>query len=309
VVNLLAYFPEGHVVTALIRFDRLRGTEWSAQTERLLRPMPDYQVLFGARDAELTDKLETLVISTPRPRDAAATTLVARTSLARAALRGFLGKTAPVTWSAAKGGLLGKRTGKPFPGDQRVFLSPFKGWFLLAQPGDLGALTGAAKGNLDAVEATAKLPPWLAGIRKIEAETGEARGPALVVTLGLGGKRIDLAGNDFGLDIPSVPTPDRVSLAMELVKQGWLVRGNMRFASDADAAELIASVQRLQQRVADSHAIQLVVGKPIAHVIANLAFARTGPRVSYATSISIADARAILAAAAQQLDQYFGRVP
>jgi hypothetical protein len=83
----------------------------------------------------------------------------------------------------------------------------------------------------------------------------------------------------------------------------------MRFASDADAAELIASIAQFQQRIADSHAIQLVIGKPIAHVIASLAFARNGPRVSYATSISIADARAILAAAAQQLDQYFGRAP
>jgi len=307
--NLLAYFPEGHVVTALIRFDRLRGTEWAAPTERLLRPLPDYQLLFGTRDAGIADKLETLVISSPRPRDAAATTLVARTTLARAELRRFLGAITPVTWSSAKGGLLGKRTGKLFPGDQRVFLSPFQGWFLLAQPGDLGSLTGAARGGPDAALATAKLPPWLAGIRKIEAETGEPRGPALVVTLGLGGKRVDLAGNDLGLGIPSVPTPERVSLAMELVKQGWLVRGNMRFASDADAAELIASVQRVQQRIAGSYLIQRVVGKPLVHVIANLAFARSGPRVSYATSISIADARAILAATAQQLDQYFAHVP
>jgi len=66
--NLLSYFPDGHVLTALIRFDRLRGTEWSAQTERLLRPLPDYQLLFGSRDADVTAKLETLVISTPRPR-------------------------------------------------------------------------------------------------------------------------------------------------------------------------------------------------------------------------------------------------
>jgi hypothetical protein len=42
-------------------------------------------------------------------------------------------------------------------------------------------------------------------------------------------------------------------------------------------------------------------------VIAALAFARNGPRVSYATSISIADARAILAFAAQQIDDYFTR--
>jgi hypothetical protein len=271
--------------------------------------MPDYQLLFGARAAAITDKLETLVISTPRPRDATATTLVARTSLARGALRDFLAATSPVAWSSARGGLLGKRSGRMFQGDRRVFLSPFKGWFLLAQPDDLGALTGPARGSLDAVEASAKLPPWLAGIRKIEAESGDKRGPALVVTLGLGGKRFDLAGNDLGLGIRSVPTPDRVSLAMELVRQGWLVRGNLRFASDADAAELIATVQQFQQRIADSRTIQLVIGKSIAHVIANLAFARTGPRVSYATSISIADARAILAAAAQQLDHYFGRAP
>ena len=52
-----------------------------------------------------------------------------------------------------------------------------------------------------------------------------------------------------------------------------------------------------------------MIGKPIARVIANLAFARNGVRVSYATSVSIADARAILAAVAQQLDTYYGRAP
>ncbi|HET7504383.1 MAG TPA: hypothetical protein VFK02_25350, partial [Kofleriaceae bacterium] len=307
--NLLSYFPDGHIVTALIRLDRLRGTEWAAQAERLLRPMPDYQLLFGARDAAITDKLETLVISTPRPRDAAATTLVARTTLGRGALRSFLGASAPVTWSASRGGLLGKRSPTRFPDDHRVFLSPFHGWFLLAQPDDLGGLTAPSRGTPDAAVATGKLPAWLAGIRKIETETGDPRGPALVVTVGLRGKRLKLGSNDFGLGISSVPTPERVSLAMELVKQGWLVRGNLRFASEADAAELVASVQRFQQRVADSHAIQLVIGKPLVHVIGNLAFARNGPRVSYATSISIADARAILAAAGVQLDQYFGRAP
>ncbi|MBC7977284.1 MAG: hypothetical protein H7138_20090, partial [Myxococcales bacterium] len=147
----------------------------------------------------------------------------------------------------------------------------------------------------------------LAAIRTIERETGEPRGPAVVLTLGLGGKRFDLTGFDFGLGLRSIPTPDRASLAAELVPQGWLVRGNLRFTTEADAAELITAVQRVQQRVADSYAIRLVLGKPIARVIANLAFARSGARVSYATSMSIADARAILAVAALQLDQYFGQ--
>jgi hypothetical protein len=38
-----------------------------------------------------------------------------------------------------------------------------------------------------------------------------------------------------------------------------------------------------------------------------LSLARTGARVSYATSLAIADARTLLAAAAVALDQYFRR--
>ncbi len=303
--NLLTYFPQGHVVTALIRFDRLRGTEWAAQTERLLQPMPDYQFLFGGADAKITEKLEMLVISSPSPREISATTLVGRTLLGRAGLRDMLAAAAPVTWSTAKGGLLGKRT-KAFRGDPRVFLSPFKGWFLLAQPKDLGALTNPAPGELDAIQATGKLPAWLAGIRKIESESGaDKRGPALVLTVLLGGKRFDLGDSDFGLGIKTLPTPDRVSLAMELVKQGWLLRGNMRFLTEKEAVEFIGAAEAVRDRVGDSTAIQMVIGKPLARVVKNLSFARTGGRVSYATSISIADARAILAVVAQQLDGYF----
>jgi len=308
--NLLAYFPTGHTVTALIRFDRLRGTEWATQTERLLRPMPDYRILFGPRDAKIYDKLDTLVISTPKPRDATATTLVAHTHLTRAALRDLLGATTAVAWSSAKGGMLGKRTGRLFPGDKRVVLSPFKSWFLLAPPDDLKGLTAPGPGNIDAIEANAKLlPPWLAGIRKIEAESGDKRGPALVVTLALGGKRYELGDNDFGLGVKALPTPDRLSLAMEIVKQGWLVRGNMRFANDSQAIEFIAAVKTAQQRIADSSVLQLAIGKAVARVIANLSFARTGPRVSYTTSISIADTRSLMIVAAQQLDAFYGGAP
>jgi len=311
--NLLNYFPPGHVVTAMIRFDRLRDTEWASQTERLLRPMPDYRVLFGPTDAKIADRLDTLVISTPSPRDPRETTLVAHTRLGRAALRDFLGATTPVTWTAAKGGLLGKRTGKTFPGDKRVFLSPFRGWFMLAKPVDLGTLTTPATGELDAIEAKGKLPSWIGSIRTIEAESGDPYGPALVVTIALGGERIDLKGNDFGLGIQTVPTPDRLTLAMELVKQGklggWYVRGNLRFLGAKDAAEFITVAETARQRVEDSRALQMVMGKPLARVIKNLSFKQTGGAVSYTTSISIADARAILDMTAQQLDSYYGAPP
>jgi len=303
--NLLAYFPPGHTITALVRFDRLRGTEWAKPTETLLQPMPDYRLLFGTGVANVCDKLDTLVISTPRPKDAAATTLVAHTHMARPALREFLEATTPVQWSAAKGGMLGVRGGKLPPGDQRIILSPFEGWFLLAQPGDIAGLTAPAGGDANRAVASAKLPSWLAGIRAIEQESGADRGPALVVTIGLPGKRFELGANDFGLGVSGFPTPERISVALELVKQGWLVRGNMRFASEADAGEFVTAAEGVQQRITQSTVIQLAIGKPVVRVIGNLSFTRAGQRVSYATSISIADFRVILAVAAQHLESYF----
>ena len=317
--NLLAYFPAGHQITVLIRFDRLRKTEWSKPATQLFKPMPDYGALFGKRDVAIADQLDMLVISSPRPRDATATTLVGKTQMSRAQMRDFLANPdAPITWSAAKGGMLGKRTGKLFPNDKRVLMSPWRGWFVLSQPEDVPGLTAAAKGNLDSIETKAKLPPWLSTIRTIEQETVEPakpgekvddkRGPALVLTLKGPGKRYQIP--DVGLGVTSAPSPDRLSLAMELVKQGWLVRGNIVFATEADATEFVQSVEDVQTRVTDSRIFSGLLKKQhVYHAIKGLSLARSGARVSYATSISIADARALLAAAATTLDAYFANPP
>jgi hypothetical protein len=331
--NLLAYFPPGHQITVLIRFDRLRKTEWSDPATKLFKPMPDYTALFGGRDVKIADQLDTLVISSPRPRDATATTLVGHTQMSRAQMRDFLANPAtPIEWSATKGGMYGKRTGKLFPNDRRVLLSPWRGWFVLAQPEDVHGLTAAGSGNLDMIEARGKLPPWLATIRDIEKETSEPpaasrpnpgapaapkggaakvddkRGPALVLTLKGPGKRYKIP--DVGLGVSSAPSPDRLSLAMELVKQGWLVRGNIVFASEADATEFVQTVEDVKTRITDSRILSGLLKKQHAlNAITGLSLARSGARVSYATSISIADARALLAAAAQTMDAYFTGPP
>jgi hypothetical protein len=260
-----------------------------------------------------------LVISTPRPRDATATTLVMKTSLPRASVRDLLANaTAPIAWSSTRGGALGKRSGKLFANDRRVVLSPWQGWYLLAQPDDLGGTTAAASGNVDRIEARGKLPAWLAGIRTIAKESGDdqKKGPALVMTVGEppGNTGPAKSGRyklpELGLGVSSLPVPQRISLAMELVKQGWLVRGNIVFGTEADAAELVQTLQDLQTRITDSHILSALLRKQhVLNVVAGLSLARTGARVSYATSISIADARAILAAAAQSLSGYFGAGP
>jgi hypothetical protein len=300
--NLLAYFPPGHLVTALVRFDRLRGTEWAKPAEDLFRPMPDYRVLFGARDADLADKLDTLVVSSPSPRDATATTLVAHTQMTRPEMRDFL-SSSPVVWSATRGGLYGVRR-SPMQGDKRVVLSPWKNWFVLAQPADVGNWPRVST-SLDAVEAKAKLPAWLQTIRTIEKESGDdKKGPALVVTMTGEGQRYNFP--DVGLGVTSLPAPQRLSLAMELVPQGWLVRGNIVFASEADATEVERTLLEVQHRIVGSFVMSRLLDRQhVLNLVKGLSIARTGARVSYATSISIADARALLAALAATLSDYF----
>ncbi len=322
--NLLAYFPPGHQITVLIRFDRLRKTEWAEPAAKLFKPMPDYGALFGDRDVPLGEQLDTLVISSPKPRDATATTLVGHTQMTRPQMRDFLvNPNAPIKWSTAKGGMFGTRTGRLFPNDKRVLLSPWQGWFVLAQPQDLPGLTSASGGNLDSIVAKTKLPPWLETIRTIEQETSEPpkpdakpgdksddkRGPALVLTFKGPGKRIKIP-DMLGTGVTSAPSVDRLSLAMELVKQGWLVRGNIVCATEADAAELVQTLQDVQTRITDSRILSGLLKKQhLLNAVTGLSLARSGARVSYGTSVSIADARALLVMMAQTLDAYFANPP
>ena len=319
--NLLAYFPRGHVVTALVRFDRLADTEWSTAAEALFRPMPDYRALFGDRDAGLRGNIDWLVISSPRPRDVTATTLVMKTREPRARVRELLASSAAaIEWSAAQGGLLGKRPtavrsaadGTASATDPRVFISPWQTWFLLARPDDLGDLIAPGSGELDTIEATGTVPKWLSGLRAIENESGnEKRGPALVLTVGRGRSgparvaRYPLPELAFG--VASLPIPSRASLAMELVKLGWLARGYLAFATEPEAREFVHSVTSIQQRVLSSPLLSAVVSRQNAfNAVKGLSLLRVGARVSFSTSLSNADARAIIAEATATLIEYFG---
>jgi hypothetical protein len=306
--NLLSYFPDGHVVTVLVRFDRLRGTEWTTQIERVLRPLPDYGAMFGDKDARLADKLETIVISSPEPNDPRLTTVIGRTKLGRSALRELLGRAAPVKWTTTTGGLFGQRP-PPFPNDTRVFLSPFRGWFVLAPQRDLKGMFRRAPGDPDTIEAVPPVPPWLARIRAIEGETGvDSTGPAMVITMDLGGGRRELGPVNFGLGT-SVPLPERLSLAVELDKQGVIVRGNIRFESEAAAIEFQQVAENAQRQVGGSWMFQRLVGPAAARVIQRLQLARGGQRLSYSTSISIADMRTLITLASSHLELRFKRVP
>lgn len=294
--NLLTFFPHGHVITVMIRLDRLRDTEWAERVDAILAPLPDYKSLVGDTNVRLTDIFDLLVVSSPAPEDAIATTLVAKSRLTGPELRDYIDQPdAPVAWSAVKGGALGKRGRSPrlFPGDERVFLSWMPTWMVLTQPRDLGPLTTArAGGDLDRPARDIDLPPWLARVGVISDQSGEPTGPALMMT----------ASNMFGDSIAlvgaggaSIPAPEQATLTLEVVPKGFLVRGNLRYTDDSAAATAHDAIVRLRVELLDQYgSVPLLGGMPLLTVLRGLDIQRTGRRLAFASSASIADGRGLL---------------
>jgi hypothetical protein len=310
--DLIAYFPKGFVVAAMLRFDRIRGTRWQRPTERLFTPMPDHRTIIGDRDLHIGDLFDTFVIASPEPTDATRTTLVARVAITRPKLRDLVDEPeTPVAWSIATGGLYGKRGSgaRVAKDDPRQYLSPFVGWIVLARPDDLRGLlspvpASSAGGDLDSAVARVKLPAWLERMKGIEAESGTPTGPALIVTVGGTAKRYDVP--DVGLGVTSVPAPKRITVALEALDNGFIVRGNLRFATDAEAQEFVDAATSVRQRVLDSTMHRKIAERSkLLNAIDGLSFDRRGSGVSYATSLSVADALGLLEVAGQTLDKYF----
>jgi hypothetical protein len=312
--NLLAYMPEGELLTVLVRFDRLRDTEWAERTEAILAPMPDYRGLIGGRDIAISSFFDSLAISSPAPREVTATTLAGHTVLPATRLRSLLDHPAArVSWRVARGGALGVRQRSRLiaPHDQRVFLMPFADWVVLTHPRNLGALVEPASGDwaeldarLQAATAIDELPPWLAVLRGIEREAGQETGPALLITVA---RLLPPVWEAPYVGEP-VPTPERTTLALEVTDKGFFVRGTMVFADAATAGAFVATVERVQRDFAGTRVGRMVLSRVKAYnAIRGLSLAQNQALVGFATSISTADARAAMDFAAEQTRRFFGQ--
>lgn len=304
--DLRRFFPHGHQVSVLVRLDRLRDTEWAPRVDAIFKPMPDYQSLVGDSGVALTDTFETLAISTPRPRDAIATTLVVRGRATPAALRDLLdAPDAPVAWSAVVGGALGRRAPSPrvFAGDRRVFLQWKLGWTALAQPADLAGLLAPRGGGLDVEAPLAALPAWLDQVAQIEAEAGEPTGPVLMATAsGVFPPRLPIPYGSGG----DLPGPDRATVTLELAATGFLVGGHVRFPDEVAAATAADLIMRLRDEILADRFTGFALRRIGAmNAIQNLSIHRTGRRLAIETSISTRDARELLAVVATLIDTYF----
>ena len=304
--NLLAYFPDGEMVAVMIRFDRLRQQPWSRLTQDILAPMPDHRSLVGSRDVSITRLLDTLVISSHEPRNVAATTLVGHTPLPGPEARAFVNHPeAPVFWRTARGGPIGHRMSSPLvmPGDRRVFLMPFPDWLVLSQPGHLGPLVRLATGDIDAARADpADLPDWLGRIQAIEKESGADSGPALIATIS--GKLLPAIAK-----IPymgRIDVPERATVALELAPGGFYIRGTLLFRTEAHAGAFVTAAARTQRDFVSTQIGKLVLSRIHAYnALKGMTFKTSGRKVGYASSISIADAQAMMAFVATQTRTFF----
>jgi hypothetical protein len=320
--DLRTYAPQSDKIAVLLRYDRLRGTPWAALADAIVAPMPDYRSIVGDRKVALADMFQSLLISTRNPTNPIATNLVARTHLSPAEIRRFLNHPAqPVSWQLARGGMLGTRGDSELKHerDRRVYLMPLPGMVVLTAPRHLGVLvepgpapsnvpsnaTGTAPGTDSPRAADSDLPGWLSRARSVDNEAGVDSDVIAVVTVG-GLRRDEIAVPELG----SVPTPVRFSLALEMAKVGFYVRGTLAFATPELARQFEVQVNQGRKQMLGNRFTQLMLRNLHAlHALEGLTLRRRGQLVTYATSISNADAKAGMRLAADWARRFFETPP
>jgi hypothetical protein len=144
--NLNAYGPRGSRLTALLRLDRLRGSDYAAPIDALLLRLPDRRDLLEGTGLDLFEAFDALLIATPHPLDPSVTFLAARHHLDEAALRAALARGARatdrvLTWRSEAGRPVGERRarhGAPASGlaarDDRIIVLAAPGLAVVTPP-------------------------------------------------------------------------------------------------------------------------------------------------------------------------------
>jgi hypothetical protein len=269
--------------------------------------MPDYRAIIGERNTRLAELFDSLLISTSDPTDVIATNMAGRSARGDEQIRDFLAHPlADVDWVPARGGALGKRRPSALlsPRDTRVFLMPFTGWTILTKPEHLGLLVEPRSGALDLHNVPDdELPEWVTQVRKVEAQAGVERGPAVVMSLS--GLPDEIRIYDVEL-----PGPDRVSLAVSFPDIGMLLQGTFAFSSAERAEAFVTKLEEARTQYLDSR-----FGRGVLHTfhafnaVKNLWLSRSGRLVSYGTSISNADGKAMTDKAAEISHNFYSRRP
>jgi hypothetical protein len=291
--------PGEPTVSVVVRLDRLRDTIWAERTEAIVSPMPDYRAVVADDAGSFFDHFDTLIMSSPRPRDVTATLVAARIRHSPEQARAFLDRAARIAWRPGPRGLVGDRAAGPsvHPRDDRRFALTPPAWLVLSPPGYLDALGALAPGTDG---------DWLTRLDALEAATcartpcAEADdGPVAIATIARipPTLRVPLIG--------SLPIPGAATITLSHAGQGFYLRGSLGF-DDADAARaFVAAAERKRAALIEGFTRQLLSGVRALNAAEGLRLRAIGPVVTFATSFSALDARSLLDLAARYVALYF----
>jgi hypothetical protein len=288
-VDLRPYVPPGSQVMLVLRPDRLRGGPFADKLEPILAPLPDYRVIFAPTSQRLgkplTEAFGALVIASSDPRDVTATFLAVRADVDDAVLMRALGASG---WRGGPVGPIGDRQDllvERFQ-DPRVFYLPRAGWALLLRPEHLPG------------------PPWIDRLWEIEAVTGEdARGPiAVLVVADTGRATVEIPG------LSPLPVPDRLTVSVTEQTGGLVLTGAAELADPAAAKAFARALTTAKAEAQGSLALKLVLQQLKAYgLVERLQLKQRDRFVTFSTSLTAGEARALLDRAAAASRDYFLR--
>jgi hypothetical protein len=234
--DLGAYGPEGSRFAALIRLDRLRGTDYQAPVDALLLHLPDRRELLTGTGLDLFGDFDAVLIATPNVFDPSVTFLAVRHHLEMAAMRAALsrgshGTDRTLTWRKQEGRMVGEWHARkdvtpeaPRRPDDRIVVLADPGLAVLTPPAYRALLLGSAGGppagtgdggaagdDPDGGAATrAGAGGWSTLLGRIDAEEGLVPPDGIVMmkavdvlkTRGLPAGRAGAGPTIYGLEIP-----------------------------------------------------------------------------------------------------------
>ena len=138
--------PEGAILTAILRMDRIRASQHEKSLRALFSSLPDWQALVGSGAFDPFRDVDALLIASADPRWVNQTFLAAVHRMPPEAVVRTLTASIPggVTWEQKEGRLFGHPFVAPRINDPRLFLIPTDGLFIFTRPEFMAPLLDGA---------------------------------------------------------------------------------------------------------------------------------------------------------------------
>jgi hypothetical protein len=188
------------------------------------------------------------------------------------------------------------------PRDRRVYLKPAANTVVLATSTALGTATVSRVGGLDEAVTPEHVPAWVRKVEELAAATDSPDAPWAMAHITSIPKNVQIPRS------VRVPGPTSISLYLVAEKKGFVLRGKALFGSESRARLFHSGITQAQGDAMSSLLNSTLLRQFQAYnAVKGLSLKQKGDTVTFATSLSIADMRAIFGVAADWSKRYFER--